>query len=236
MAGFLSRAGGPGDWVAVFEGAATASGGSGAREGSSSWVLPTEDGFLRPFGREVVSVLTTYGQVVTGPNDGYALNYLDGAHVLREVRRAWSPIPLHREEHSEWVATREEFSRQLSNLPSSVPANLPRNSGYPPIPEVKPVIMDLWPGEDGTVWVQRYAVAHKRNDLPAPDDGRPQLTWWQYPTFDVFGPAAEFLGTVVLPHNTRVALFHSDYLWTVRLDEHGEQTATRFRIVELAAR
>ena len=119
-------------------------------------------------------------------------------------------------------------------IPPNVNVNFPRNPKYPPIPVTKPAMEALWPGEDGTVWVRRYAVAHERTDLPPrdPDDLRPRLTWWQYPTFDVFGAEGQFLGTVVLPHNTEIRWFHSNYIWTVQPDEHDEDTAVRFRIVK----
>ena len=195
------------------------------------WVLPTNDGFLRPFEHQVVSMITTHGHVVSGHNDDYSLEYSDGGEVLFRVEREWEPIPLHPEERAQWVARQAYISQPI---PASVPVNVPLNPKYPPIPETKPAIVGLWPGEDGTVWVQRYTVAHERTDLPArdADDDRPRLTWWQYPTFDVFSPEAEFLGTVTMPHGARIALRHSDYIWTVQPDEHGEDTAVRFRVVK----
>ncbi len=188
------------------------------------------DGIQPVFRREVVSMITTDGLVVSGANDGYSLEIADGDRVRYRIERAWTRLRMNPEEHAEWVAKQADIAG--TPIRTEVPVDFPQNPKYPPIPETKPVIMDLWSGEDGTLWVRRYARAHKRTDLPPPDteNPRPRITWWQYPTYDVYGPEAEFLGTIEMPHGAPIILFHADYIWTAQRDEHGEAVAVRYRI------
>lgn len=193
------------------------------------FVLSTASGLLPNFSLANASTISTSGNVVTGHTGTYAFEVRDGDEVLIAGSRAWEPVPLAPEEHALWTDRRD----RIMNRPAPEGfVNAPEPPEYADIPVVKPAFMDLWPGEDGTIWVRRYAAAEERTDLPPPDpdDDRPQFTWFQRPTFDVFGSEGEFLGTVVLPHDTRIAWFHADTIWTVQHDEHDEDVAVRYRI------
>jgi hypothetical protein len=91
--------------------------------------------------------------------------------------------------------------------------------------------MEIWPGESGTIWVRRYAEAQERDRPPRPaGDERPQLTWHQYPTWDVFAGEGGFLGAVELPYDTRPVFMTNEYVWTIQPNEDGEDVAVRYRI------
>lgn len=196
------------------------------------WVWPTSIGAPYPFVCQTVSTVTTDGVVVWGANESYTFQYeLDGEVQFR-VERPWKPIPLRPAERLEWMARQAEISGQP--IPTSIPVNAPPTDKYLPIPETKPAFNALRSGADGTVWVQRYVEADQRTGLEPldPGDQRVRLTWMQHPTYDVFGLEGEFLGTVELPYDTATVQPHSDYIWTVRRDEQGENIAVRFRIVK----
>ena len=207
---------------------------SGLMRGES-WVTQTPGGLVYPFVRQTLAAVTTRGVLVSGANERYVLQYTRGGELQFRVERPWEPIELHAEEYAEWVARQAAISGQAAR--TSAPVNAPPTDRYPPIPETKPAFMSLSPGVDSTVWVRRYTAAHKRTDLTPrdPGDNRPRMTWWEYPTFDVFGLEGEFLGTVELPHEIAPVVFHSDYIWTVRSDEQGENVAVRFRVVKSGA-
>jgi hypothetical protein len=143
-------------------------------------------------------------------------------------------VALHPEEHALWT---DRQDRIQNRPPPSGFVNAPEPPTYAPIPETKPAFMAIRPGEDGTIWVRRYAEAHQRTDLPPrdPGDDRPLFDWWQYPTYDVFGAEGGFLGTVELPHDTYVLWYHADVIWTVQPDEDDEDVAVRYRIEKSGA-
>lgn len=196
------------------------------------WVWPTSIGAPYPFVRQTVSTVTTNGVVVSGANESYTFEYALDGEVQFRIERPWEPIPLRPAERLEWMARQAEISGQP--IPTSIPVNAPPTDRYLPIPETKPAFSALRSGADGTVWVQRYVEADQRTDLEPldPGDKRVRLTWMQHPTYDVFGREGEFLGTVELPHETWPVQLHSDYIWTVRQDEQGENVAVRYRIVK----
>lgn len=191
-------------------------------------MLSTRDGFLPNFTGSWETTLTRSGHLVAGHNSKYSFEIRDGEEVLVAVEHDWRPVPLHPEERAQWTARQDEIVQRFQERPPSgfVNAEPPELA---PVPETKPAYMDLWTGQDGTLWVRRYAEARARDDLPPRTDGRPPFTWWQRPTFDVFDPEGTFLGTVELDNETRVYWFHSDYIWTVR-GEDDEDVAVRYRI------
>ena len=127
-------------------------------------------------------------------------------------------------EKAEWDAWLEYFESRARENDREVP-------DYAPIPDTKPAYMNLHAGEDGTVWVRRYAKARKRDRPPRePDDPRPTFNWWQPITLDAFDEEGAFLGTVELPNETWVSALHRDWIWTVQPNEDEESVAIRYRI------
>ena len=191
-------------------------------------VESTREGRLLNFSKQPVFTLTKSGHLVVGSTDDYSFEIREGERVLFDVRHGWKPVVVHPEEQAQWNDLQERYARRMREWPSQG-ITLPV---FDPVPSTKPAFMDLWSGEDGTIWVRRYAEARERNDLPPPDpdnDGSP-LTWWQYPTFDVFGSEGVFLGTVELPNDVNILWFHGDYIWTVQGNETDEDVAVRYRI------
>jgi hypothetical protein len=188
------------------------------------YVLSTPAGFLHNFTTRTDSTISSFGNVVVGQQATYALEFRDsGGNVLFAVEHNWEPVPLEAEERAQWTAWNEYTQRRI--------AEMNMEEEYAPIPATKPAFMELWPGENGTIWVRRYAAAHERERPPRPaGDERPQLTWFQYPTWDVFASEGEFLGAVELPYDTRPVFMTRDYIWTIQPNEDEEDVAVRYRI------
>lgn len=196
---------------------------------SGSMVMSTREGFLPNFTSSVETTLSRSGHLVVGHNGDYAFEIRDGDGVLVAVDHDWEPVPLATEERAQWTARQDELVQRFQERPPGGFGNV-QVPEFGPVPATKPAFMDLWSGQDGTIWVRRYAAARDRRDIPPRTDGRPPFTWWQRPTFDVFDQEGTFLGTVELDNDTRVHWFDSDYLWTVRGDENDEDVAVRYRI------
>ncbi len=83
---------------------------------------------------------------------------------------------------------------------------------------------EIYIGKDGRVWVHRHVAAEWR-DLPPrkPGDERPLLAWREPVTFDVFNPDGTFLGTVVLPENSKFVIAKDRALWGIVTGDDGEQ-------------
>ncbi len=196
---------------------------------SGGMVLTSREGYLPNFTTSSLMTLSKSGHLVVGHNGGYSFEIRDGDEVLITVEHEWEPVSVHPEERAQWTARQDEVVQRFRDRPPSGFVNVePPN--FAPVPDTKPAYMDLWTGEDGTIWVRRYAEARERDDLPPRTDDRPPFTWWQLPTFDVFDMEGEFLGTVELENDTMIRWFHSDYIWTVRPDENDEDVAVRYRI------
>lgn len=196
---------------------------------SGSMVLSSREGFLRNFTTSTETTLARSGHLVAGHNGDYSFEIRDGEQVLVAVEHDWQPVRLQAEERAQWTARQDELVQRFQERPPSGFANV-QMPEFAPVPATKPAYMDLWSGQDGTIWVRRYAEARERTDLPPRTDGRPPFNWWQRPTFDVFDLEATFLGIVELDNDTRVRWFHSDYIWTVRGDENDEDVAVRYRV------
>lgn len=188
------------------------------------WVFATREGRLRNFTHHTLHTLTSSGHLVVGHNASYSYEVQRDGETVLEVTHPWEPVALEPEEKAEWDAWLEYFESRARENDREVP-------DYAPIPDTKPAYMNLHAGEDGTVWVRRYAKARKRDRPPRePDDPRPTFNWWQPITLDAFDEEGAFLGTVELPNETWVSALHRDWIWTVQPNEDEESVAIRYRI------
>lgn len=191
---------------------------------SPGWVFATPEGYLRNFGIQTLHALTSDGHLVVGRNASYDYEVQRDGETVLEVTHPWEPVALEPGERAEWEAWREWFTNRASQDGREAP-------GYPPIPDTKPAFMDLHGGVDGTVWVRRYATAHKVDRPPRePDDDRPLFSWRQPITLDAFDEEGQFLGTVELPINTWVVGLHREWIWTVQPNADEESVAVRYRV------
>lgn len=185
---------------------------------SRGMVLPSPQGFMPSFGGEHIVAIDAAGWLVTGHTNDYELVFRRGG-LTRRLTREWMPVEINVDERAQWNAILERGSRQI-------------NTEFPPVGESKPAFMDFVPGDDGTIWVRRYVEAQERPELRlvAESAERPILTWWEYPTFEVFDPELQPIGRVVLPYEVRVSWIRTDYIWTVQTDEEGNDLAVRYRL------
>ena len=188
------------------------------------YVLGSGAGFMRNFTTRTVSTISSHGNLVVGHEGAYAFEYREGdGTVLYAVEHDWKPVPVTPGEHEQWTAWNEYMQRRV--------AEIGMGDEYAPIPATKPAFMEIWPGQNGTIWVRRYAEAHERERPPrAPDDERPPFTWFQPPIWDALGSEGEFLGAVEFPHDTRPLFIQIEYVWTVQPNEDEEDVAIRYRI------
>jgi hypothetical protein len=175
------------------------------------FTLIVPEGALQNFPVVTCCAWSPLGYVIVGRNDEYSFDIMrpDGTiHVAHEHER----VRLHPEEKAVWEAWAERFDQHSYK-----------------IPWVKPAYRNLYVGDRGRIWVDRYVEATKR-DLPPrdPGDSRPLLTWRERKTFDAFEPDGTFLGTVVLP-DARIGVWRENRLWGVQTGDQGEQLV-RWRI------
>lgn len=184
------------------------------------FVVMTSEGNLTPFGDELQYAPSPEGYIVAGYTTEYAIHRLDrGGTPLSRFLRPYEPVRLARRERSEWQARADYYSRR------------PRAPAQGAIPDVKPAFRRLEVDEDGRIWVHRYVRATERVEPTSRRaDGPPPITWREVPTFDVFEPTGRFLGTVVVPPNTRLFIRRGDQAWGVTRGEFDEDYVVRFRL------
>jgi len=190
--------------------------------GAGSWVLASPEGYMWPFIEKVSSDLSPEGYLVTGSNHEYSFDLLHTGGTVLRVERDWEPVPLNKEERSEWEQWGRFFADQKRPGAPEIDTN---------IPKVKPAYRQLEVDEDGRVWVDRYVEAVHRDRRPREaGDERPLLTWFEPRTFDVFEPTGEYLGTVVLPPKTYIQSRRGMYLLGEQVGELDETYVVLFRL------
>jgi len=190
--------------------------------GGGSWVLASPEGYMWPFIEKVSSDLSPEGYLVTGSNQEYSFDVLHPDGTVLRVERDWEPVPLNKEERSEWEQWGHFFADQRRPGAPEVDTN---------IPKVKPAYRHLEVDEDGRVWVDRYVEAVHRDRPPREaGDERPLLTWFEPRTFDVFEPTGEYLGTVALPPKTYIQSRRGMYVLGEQVGELDETYVVLFRL------
>ena len=190
--------------------------------GAGSWVLGSPEGYMWPFIEIVSSDLSPHGYLVTGSNQEYSFGFLHPDGTVLRVERDWEPVPLNKEERSEWEQWGQFFADQKRPGAPEVDTQ---------IPKVKPAYRQLEVDQDGRVWADRYVEAVHRDRPPREaGDERPLLTWFEPRTFDVYAATGEFLGTVVLPPRTYIQCRRGMYLLGEQVGELDESYVLLFRI------
>jgi hypothetical protein len=183
---------------------------------TGGFVLMTPEGPLHSF---VVSTRVAWspeGYIVYGRNDEYAITLVspDG-RTIGTLQRRTEAASLSDQERKQWQEWAEFMNK--SSLPG-------RSRTDTEIPETKPYFRDIHVGDAGRIWVHRYSTAEQRDFEPRKQgDSRPLLTWREPPTFDVFDVDEGFVGTVVLPRDTRLCAVRDDRLWGVQATDQGER-------------
>lgn len=183
------------------------------------FVLYGSEGPMYNFAQRFRYAWSPLGYLVAGHNRTYSFDLLrPDEPVLRIVRDA-EPVRLKAEERDQWRAWGAYFSKRSGKTYS--------------LPSTKPAFRDIYVGDEGRIWVDRYAEAVRREPRPR-DDDRPErlpLTWRQPRTFDVFEPDGVFLGTVIGPPETWLVRWRGEYVWGVERGPSDEPYVVRFRIV-----
>jgi len=177
--------------------------------------------------------MSSRGALLMGDNRTYAFEQRRAGSSTIRVERAYQPITLSAEERTEWEAWARMFEQQAANRPAApkgVIGGGPRIVKYD-IPRDKPPFSELTSDVDGRIWVRRYTKAvYRKAPERAAGDKRPKREWREPPTYDVFLPDGKFLGTVVLPWNSRLEEAIGNQVWVTGTGELGEEFVARYRI------
>jgi len=143
-------------------------------------------------------------------------------------------VPIAGDERREW----EAWSRYMADMQrapltnSQIVPTAPAPVKTYVIPRQKPAFSELQSDMDGRIWVRRYVAAVSRpGAVRKPGDKRPRRVWREQPTYDVFEPGGELLGTVVLPWDARFEDASGMTLWLTVTGEAGEEGVARYRLV-----
>lgn len=180
-----------------------------------------------PFWPRAVWTFHADGHFVSAVTDRYAVDLLreDGS-VLRIEKEA-DPVPVSREERA---AEEERVVRVMRRVDSSW-----RWDG-PPIPQEKPLMRALFPGEDGRVWVQLHRPGERVPDDeldPGPGGERPIPRIQEPVVFDVFESDGRYLGRVTAPEGFSTGprpIFRGEHVWATSQDDLGVPYVVRYRI------
>ncbi|UCG86116.1 MAG: hypothetical protein JSW71_19770 [Gemmatimonadota bacterium] len=186
---------------------------------SQTWAVPFTATSLRAFHPD--------GYHVSAASNEYAVDLLrrEGG-VLRLVKDAES-VPVTSEERA---AEEQRATEAMRRLDPSWSWN------GPAIPRTKPILRELYAGEDGRIWVQLRQPGQRVPDAelqPRPG-GRPAAPRFREPVvFDVFDKDGRYLGRVTAPARFSTAprpVFRGDHVWGTETDELGVQYVLRYRI------
>lgn len=202
-----------------------------AAEGTGgAFVLMTTDGSRFSFVTTSISKPSPSGGLVSAVTSmlGFTMTV---AGKGTTVQRAYAPIRLSPEERKEWEVYADYiFAREKSRSPQ--PGVRMPEPVLAKIPAVKPALRDLFADRDGRVWLDTYTTAEKRNIPPRPSgDARPQITWRERSTYDVFANSGQYLGHVTLPAEHQLLDARGDRVWTLTHGPDDEDRIVVFHIV-----
>lgn len=186
---------------------------------NDGFVIYGAEGPMYSFWCRIRYAWSPLGYLVAGHNRTYSFDLLRPDQPVLRIVRDVEPVQLKADERSQWRAWANRFAE--------------RSGKTYPIPRTKPAFRDIYVGDDGRIWIDRYTEAVQREPRPRDDDRpeRPPLTWLEPRTFDVFEPDGVFLGTVVGPPQTWLCLWKGDFVWGVERGPSDEPYVVRFRIV-----
>lgn len=202
---------------------------------------------IHPFGWTITGTTDRYSLVMTPHSDDAASpqrSDVDQAEwrVLR-FERVVDPAPINEDEWNEWQAyldARVQRAKEaLERLPvvAAIGRPPPQRAYFPQAP-VKPYIH--WPelGQDGRIWISRYAPSVKQppSDEPPPAappgvPPLPPLSWTEPYHYDVFEVDGTFVGTVVVPDRYTMLRMGTDVVWGRYRDELDVPYVFRAKLV-----
>lgn len=178
-----------------------------------------------PFSERALWTLHPEGYYISAVSGRYAIDLLHRDRRILRLAREVEPVPVTSEERA---AEEDRVSRAMRRLDPSWRWN------GPPIPRSKPILRELFAGEDGRIWVLLHQPGEQVADQePEPGlDGRPPVPQFREPTvFDVFEKDGRYLGRVAAPtaFSTRPRpIFRGDNVWSTERDELGVQYVVKY--------
>ncbi len=178
-----------------------------------------------PFAPDEVARLHPDGYFIHGVSDRYAFTLLRPGDWLR-IEREVEPARVGRGEGAEAEASTSRSMR-------STDPNWRWNG--PAIPDRKPYYENIYPAEDGRIWVLVELEGVERDD-PNYDPTDPESIedrWHARYAFDVFDDHGQFMGRVPIPDEVRTyptPVIRGDEVWAVTADELDVQRVVRFRL------
>lgn len=198
-------------------------------DAKSGFTIPTNDGVRSSFGRGRILKPNTSGGLITASTDTLGFAVVGGSTPLR-VTRTHAPMRLGAAERKEW----ETFAEGIYNLARRQrpqPGAQRTEVTLATIPTLKPALRDFVVDRDGRVWLDVYTTAEKREMPPRrAGDTRPQLTWRERSTFEVFAASGQYLGRVVLPAEHQFLDARGDRVWAYTSGPDGEERIMIFQI------
>lgn len=183
-----------------------------------------------PFAPDDEAVFHPDGFFVVGISDRYALTLLRPGGYMR-IEREVEPTPVAAGEK------REEEAAATRNMRFTDP-NWRWNG--PAIPDQKPYFEQIFPADDGRIWLLVELEGFERDD-PDYDPSDPDAVenrWRARRAFDVFEADGTFLGRVDVPEDLGIyptPVIRGDRLWAVTRDELGVQRVVRYRLTPPAS-
>jgi hypothetical protein len=186
-----------------------------------------------PFAPSHTWAWSPLGYFVSAETNRYAITLTAPTGEVRRFERQVAPVAVSGEERADVEATTTASLRMTDpNWRWSGPA----------IPETKPPIHRIMPGDDGRLWISVAQPGERipAEELPPPPTvqvgavdprQRPQPKFREPTVYDVFEPSGEYLGRVAAPPKSRVMAMRGDHIWAVVRDSLDVQQVVRFRVV-----
>jgi hypothetical protein len=188
-------------------------------EDSSPLVVYTSEGPLYPYTTATQFAWSPFGYLVTGRNDRYSIDLFADDPV--RIERPHEPLPVSSGERDDWQALFDYRDRMMATKVNTS------------IPSVKPVFRAIEVGADGRIWVDRYVAGEEDPTRAEPREGGPPVRrYTERRTFDVFEPDGTFVGTTIVPPDTRIMERRGTHVWAVQRDELGVNYVLRLRMTQ----
>jgi hypothetical protein len=178
-----------------------------------------------PFAPDDEAAFHPDGFFVVGISDRYAVTLLRPGGYLR-IEREVEPTPVSPGEK------REEEAAATRNMRATDP-NWRWNG--PGIPDRKPYFEQIFPAEDGRIWllVELEGVEQDDPDFDPSDPDAVENRWRPRQVFDVFERDGTYLGRVDVPDDFSLfptPVIRDDRIWAVTRDDLGVQRVVRYRL------
>ncbi len=198
-------------------------------DAKGGFTIPTNDGVRSSFSRGRILKPNTSGGLITASTDTLGFALVGGSTPLR-VTRTHAPLRLGAAERKEW----ETFAEGIHNLAQRQrprPGTQRTEAPLATIPTIKPALRDFIVDRDGRIWLDVYTTAEKRDVPPRrAGDPRPQLTWLERSTFEVFAASGQYLGRVVLPAEHQFLDARGDRVLAFTSGPDGEERIVIFQV------